>query len=782
MKSLSSYCLLSALAMLALTGAASAVIDVHIIHMDLTLDYALNVGNRPIYDMKTAFNLGLQDLKNSDLLSGINLTTSYVNLGCGQDSGLKFYDAVRAAETKGLNTVGVIGPLCSSEATKMSPVSVKYKLPLVGTGSTSASLSNKVDHPYYSRVCVSDAAGSDGVVAFLKYMEMDRAAILNSGDSFGQAFADGFSLSYRNTFGKFVTGAGVFPDLTGKNIPEAEFHAQMMAAIKNPLESAVQRAHIKYIVWATQSGWSTRFHRSLYNLGIDTSDLVLLTGVTEAMALDLTATAYAVPKDYKVPHCVHLSSAQSGSSEAFQNRVREYAKDNTTWGLTARERSPGDGTWPYTPYTYDALMHMVTAINKTITAGGNPKNGDSLLGWIRNSTYAGLTGSTQLKPNGDRDAPLNLYTRAPGKDTATYHLIDSWTKGGSYTAAAGLTVTDTSMKLPKDAYAPGKPAKPAGEMASAPVTLQFSWVPPQLFGVDATGINLQLTQGSGTTEAISLASSTNTYDVPQPAENVAYCLSVSYTSRGGAGTFSEPRCLTYVPSDSLLVDSGTLVILVIFMVILWSLLTLPVLYFMNLINVPEKLPEMRAAVIESVLDALELACGLLIIIGFKSDMSGVDTALFILVLVSWVNIFGYAFYACSLLHTAAETLDMTPFHTFLGWHTTCTLLVIFPELILETLQYVDTNDMTDLVGVIGLSLDLGVRLKATTLFHNKGISSTPAVVDDPSEVAQLLEAQKEMVKEIAELQHTVQELQGSTIEKQESAKGFNFMGCMSSQP
>jgi len=125
---------------------------------------------------------------------------------------------------------------------------------------------------------------------------------------------------------------------------------------------------------------------------------------------------------------------------------------------------------------------------------------------------------------------------------------------------------------------------------------------------------------------------------------------------------------------------------------------------------------------------------------------------------------------------------MTPFHTFLGWHTTCTLLVIFPELILETLQYVDTNDMTDLVGVIGLSLDLGVRLKATTLFHNKGISSTPAVVDDPSEVAQLLEAQKEMVKEIAELQHTVQELQGSTIEKQESAKGFNFMGCMSSQP
>jgi len=62
---------------------------------------------------------------------------------------------------------------------------------------------------------------------------------------------------------------------------------------------------------------------------------------------------------------------------------------------------------------------------------------------------------------------------------------------------------------------------------------------------------------------------------------------------------------------------------------------------------------------------------------------------------------------------------MNPYHTFIGHHTTFTLLIVLPELVLETLQYVDTSDITDLVGVIGLSLDMGVRFKASIEYWNR---------------------------------------------------------------
>jgi len=128
--------------------------------------------------------------------------------------------------------------------------------------------------------------------------------------------------------------------------------------------------------------------------------------------------------------------------------------------------------------------------------------------------------------------------------------------------------------------------------------------------------------------------------------------------------------------------------------------------------------ERNAILFESVLDALELACGFLIIISFKSDSDSIQTILFVLVCASWVNIIGYSVYGCSLLRAAAETRSLLDFHSFVGFHTTCTLFVVLPELVLETLQYVDTNDLTDLIGVLGLAIDFGVRIKSSGLFLN----------------------------------------------------------------
>ena len=57
----------------------------------------------------------------------------------------------------------------------------KYKLPTLSTAATSPDLSNKANHKYFSRVCMSDAAGVDALVAFLKHVDVERVAMLNSG-------------------------------------------------------------------------------------------------------------------------------------------------------------------------------------------------------------------------------------------------------------------------------------------------------------------------------------------------------------------------------------------------------------------------------------------------------------------------------------------------------------------------------------------------------------------------------------------------------------------------
>jgi len=177
----------------------------------------------------------------------------------------------------------------------------------------------------------------------------------------------------------------------------------------------------------------------------------------------------------------------------------------------------------------------------------------------------------------------------------------------------------------------------------------------------------------------------------------------------------------------LLIDGSTLIFLAIGMVILWILITAPVMYYLSQVEVPEKWIEIRSGAFESVLDALELACGLLILLQFNTDMNARDTVLFILVVASWINIGGYAVYSCSLLRISAETLDLTAYHKFVGIHTCFTMLVLFPELALETSQFIESDEMTDLLGVMGLCLDLGVRLKAAGTFLNNREKPEPDV-------------------------------------------------------
>jgi len=257
----------------------------------------------------------------------------------------------------------------------------------------------------------------------------------------------------------------------------------------------------------------------------------------------------------------------------------------------------------------------------------------------------------------------------------------------------------------------------------------------------------------GTTTTVNFVSGNDTTYSLAARDGVETCLSVRYNTRGGWGEYSPQTCLTYV-DDSVLVDTGTFLVLVIGMVAFWLGMNGPLVYFMYQVDIPSKMADIRSILSESVLDALELVCGFLILMAFKEDMNARDTILFIAVILSWVNIVGATIYAVNLLRTAAETLSLTSFHLFTGYHATATLFVIIPELVLETMQYVETHDATDMLGVIGLSIDLGVRLKhASTFLNNK---TDPADMSQDSASADDLKGNSEYLQaQLAESEQTV---------------------------
>merc|ERR1712146_224191 len=87
---------------------------------------------------------------------------------------------------------------------------------------------------------------------------------------------------------------------------------------------------------------------------------------------------------------------------------------------------------------------------------------------------------------------------------------------------------------------------------------------------------------------------------------------------------------------------------------------------------------------------------------------------------SWVNIVGLAVWFNYVLVQARDTLDITDVLATKEYHAMATLLVIIPQGTLETAQYVKTNQVTDLIGVIVLMIDVGIRLKTVGSYFAHG--------------------------------------------------------------
>jgi len=476
---------------------------------------------------------------------------------------------------------------------------------------------------------------------------------------------------------------------------------------------------------------------------------------TEVFFLDITDFGV---QSLRFPHIIK-TSGKTDNDPAFDAKLRAHSTQcgspflaSVCRDLTLPTSPP---SWFYAKYAYDALYAMAYAIGNV--SASNATDGDKLLAAIRKTDFQGASGRVQFKADGDRDVIQSLAILKAQKHTAAQTTTQVYTEFATWSEAnAYVSVDPGATGLPLDTKAPGRPGIPSGSGGKA--AHNFEWVVPQLFGVAATSLEMRMTTGSST-EMTTLPADTTNFTVATPTDGTEYCLAVRYQSRGGYGEFSPDLCLMY-EDIALLVDSGTLVGLAIAMVIMWSILTLPVLWCLNQIVIEEKIVEMRKLLFESVLDALELACGFLILLAFKTDMEARDVVLFILVIGSWFNICGYSCYTCSLLRTAAETLSLSAFHTFHGYHNFFTLLVVVPELILETLQYVDTNDMTDLVGVIGLSLDLGVRLNGASGFINRGwleqaAEQTKALKDENQELQKLTGS---LQSEVASLQQQIDSL------------------------
>jgi len=189
---------------------------------------------------------------------------------------------------------------------------------------------------------------------------------------------------------------------------------------------------------------------------------------------------------------------------------------------------------------------------------------------------------------------------------------------------------------------------------------------------------------------------------------------VVYPAYGSATgtTKTTPTSSWPSSSTSATLDTAELTILAVALIGLWALLTIPAAYLLWREKSEAAYDMMSELLPESGLDAMELAAALLIFQSLEGDISDIQMAQIPLISLAVVNIIGLDVYTIWRLRPGnPDFYKVGRIHWFRHWHNTFTIFLILPISILEVALYLDSLDVTDLICVIVLSVDLGFRTK-----------------------------------------------------------------------
>ena len=193
-----------------------------------------------------AFFMAVNEINNNTtILPNVSITADWKDARCSGATGAR--EAVDQYTTYGEKIVAILGPACSSASMSVASVtSTLYRMPQLSHASTSPSLSNTAEYPYFSRAIASDSFAARVMADVAKAHGWSRIALLYSSDDYGSDLAAAF----QENAGARVIATQAFESYFGFGngvTDTAEEKAMQSAAASELLANVIELNHIKIV-------------------------------------------------------------------------------------------------------------------------------------------------------------------------------------------------------------------------------------------------------------------------------------------------------------------------------------------------------------------------------------------------------------------------------------------------------------------------------------------------------------------------------------------------------
>eukprot|EP00163_Fabomonas_tropica_P014677 TRINITY_DN2669_c0_g1_i1.p1 TRINITY_DN2669_c0_g1~~TRINITY_DN2669_c0_g1_i1.p1 ORF type:complete len:1253 (+),score=231.12 TRINITY_DN2669_c0_g1_i1:224-3982(+) len=332
------------------------------------------------------------------------------------------------AQGKGMNAAlslvqnrgakGLIGAASSAVSASISYLASALKIPQISYSSTSASLSNKNEFPYFLRTVPPDSLQAEGLIAFIKHMGWKKTSVLGENSIYGQGLVNEVMASAAAR-GIGIAYSGVFD---ANNI-----HAAL---------EGCRTAGSRIIILAAQGANVQIAYTAIKTLHMKAPEFQWLgsDGVMQSVA------GYSHDVRTAVPGTVGIvpDAGEDGSKyQKFLQLWQQLKADDFPMIQSKNVRRVADSDFAsppnaYSPFAYDAVYVYALAINKMLEDGKAVTDGAEILSYLKNIRFDGLTGPVSFNANGDRLANYRLVNF--DKDAQVQRVA-------TYSPTSGVTIT-----------------------------------------------------------------------------------------------------------------------------------------------------------------------------------------------------------------------------------------------------------------------------------------------------------------------------------------------------
>ncbi|XP_070536704.1 atrial natriuretic peptide receptor 1-like isoform X6 [Ptychodera flava] len=355
-----------------------------------------------------AIEIALEKMNNDPNILPRDRITLMVNVTECKD---RVYASILMTEiVMDMDVDGFIGPACWTPMEIIGAIAGHWNLPVVSGAAPDPSLSNRTIYPTLVRTYAPVYKITNACISFLEYLGIGMVSIFYDADS-EQTYIVAFSMYEDLTHHPNVTFYGV----------DALKGYTREAIIKNELDDLLlYLSKIARIIVIIASADEVR------EIMLHAFDHGMINGEYAFFNIEL----YRDPKygeypwkrnddrdedakkAYEALMTVTLLQPSSPEYMEFSNEVKSRAKAD--YNFTYED----DVVNNFVGAFHDAVILYALALNETLAAGGDPRDGIEVTRRMWNRTFKGITGNVTIDDNGDRDADYSLLDMTdPGRGT-----------------------------------------------------------------------------------------------------------------------------------------------------------------------------------------------------------------------------------------------------------------------------------------------------------------------------------------------------------------------------